>query len=64
MINITDMKDILFPLIRHGLTSAGGYLTAKGLIASSTVDEVTGAAIVLFGVLWSIIEKKLLKKSE
>ena len=58
------MKDFLFPLIRHGLTTAGGYLAAKGIIAASTVDEVTGAVIVLVGVLWSIVEKKLLKKAE
>jgi hypothetical protein len=58
------MKDFLFPLVRHGLTSAGGYLAAKGLIASSTVDEVVGAVVILVGVLWSIVEKKLAKKVE
>lgn len=63
-INTIDMKDFLFPLIRHGLTTAGGYLAAKGIIAASTVDEVTGAVIVLVGVLWSIVEKKLVKKAE
>jgi hypothetical protein len=58
------MKDILFPLMRHGLTSAGGYLAAKGVIAASTVDEAVGAVIVLVGVLWSIFEKSLSKKKE
>lgn len=58
------MKDILFPLLRHSLTSAGGYLAAKGVIAASTIDEAVGAVVVLVGVLWSIVEKKLSKKVE
>lgn len=58
------MKDIIFPVLRHSLTSAGGYLAAKGVIAASTVDEVVGAVVVLLGVLWSIIEKKVDKKLE
>lgn len=58
------MKDFLFPLLRHGLTSAGGYLAAKGMIAASSVDEAVGAVVVLVGVLWSIVEKKLAKKVE
>lgn len=63
-INTIDMKDFLFPLLRHGLTSAGGYLAAKGVIAASSVDEAVGAVVVLVGIVWSIVEKKLSKKTE
>jgi FAD/FMN-containing dehydrogenase len=58
------MKELVYPIIRHGLTSVGGYLAAKGIIASSAVDQVTGAFIVLAGVVWSLVEKQLAKKSQ
>jgi hypothetical protein len=56
-INTNDMKDVISSLVRHGLTTAGGTLVAKGAIAASTLDEAVGAVMVLVGVVWSIIQK-------
>lgn len=40
-------------LIRHILTFGGGYLVAKGWVDEKTMLEVVGAAITIFGAVWS-----------
>lgn len=56
------MKDYVLSLARHGLTTVGGSLIAKGLLTASTLDEVVGAIITIVGVIWSIVSKSVLKK--
>lgn len=58
-------KEILLGLLRHGLTTAGGMLAAKGLIDAGSVsaaltafDAIAGAVCVLYGVWWSVLQKR------
>jgi hypothetical protein len=55
------MKEITTSLLRHLLTSTGGALVGKGLLAANTVDEAVGAVLTIIGVIWSIAEKKFKK---
>ena len=61
-LNTFDMNEYISSLVRHGLTSVGGSLVAKGLITATAFDQVIGAVIVLAGVLWSVASKAILKK--
>jgi hypothetical protein len=45
-------------LIRHGLSAAGGFLVAKGLISADQVNELAGALITVLGIVWSIKKNK------
>ena len=56
--NMEELKPILAGLVRHGLTSAGGYLVASGVIQSSQVSDLVGAGMVLAGIAWSWWQKK------
>jgi pyrimidine deaminase RibD-like protein len=56
------MNEYISSLIRHGLTSVGGSLVAKGVITTTMFDEVVGAIVVLAGVIWSVASKSILKK--
>ena len=57
------MNELISSMVRHGLTSVGGSLVAKGLITATVWDQVTGSVIVLAGVAWSIISKLAAKKA-
>ena len=57
------MNEMVSSMIRHGLTTVGGSLVAKGLITATLWDQVTGAVIVLAGVAWSLISKAIAKKT-
>jgi hypothetical protein len=56
--DMEELKPILAGLVRHGLTSAGGYLVASGVIQSSQVSDLVGAGMVLAGIAWSWWQKK------
>lgn len=45
-------------LIRHALTTLGGYFAAKGFVDEGMVTEVVGAIMVLIGAAWSWGAKK------
>jgi hypothetical protein len=51
-------SQVLFALIRHILTIAGGALAAKYGVSGETIDAAAGAATTLAGVAWSIYEKR------
>lgn len=51
------MNEIIFSLVRHGLTTAGGTLVSKGLVSSDDVSTSVGAICTLVGVVWSIVSK-------
>lgn len=57
----------LAPVIRHGLTAAGGWLVAQGLpglneaTITNITDIVVGAAVFATGLGWSLIEKRFRK---
>jgi hypothetical protein len=56
------MNEYIASLVRHGLTAVGGSLVAKGLITATVFDEVVGAAVVIAGVVWSVVSKTVLQK--
>lgn len=45
-------------LIRHALTTLGGYLVAKGFVDEAMMMELVGAAMTFIGFAWSWINKK------
>lgn len=53
------MTEIVFSLLRHGLTTAGGTLVSKGLMTSDDVSTTVGAVVTLAGVVWSVVSKVL-----
>ncbi len=40
-------------LVRHILTFGGGWLVAQGWVDEATMMELVGAAVTLFGLVWS-----------
>jgi hypothetical protein len=52
------MNPMLFGLLRHVLTMAGGYLVAKGYVSEGDVETIAGATIALAGVAWSAFDKR------
>lgn len=51
------LKPFLFSLVRHGLTTAAGFLAAKGVITGSATTEFIASGMVIVGVLWACAEK-------
>ncbi len=56
------MNNYISSLVRHGLTTLGGSLVAKGVLSATLFDEVVGAVVVIAGVVWSVASKAILKK--
>lgn len=48
----------ILAVVRHTLTFIGGILVVKGTIDESTVNEISGSAITLVGLIWSLLDKK------
>lgn len=40
------------------MTAVGGILITKGFIADGAWAELSGAALTLVGVIWSIVDKQ------
>lgn len=53
------MKEAIFGVIRHAVTTAGGAIVANGLVTSAQLETLAGALVIVAGVIWSIVEKKL-----
>jgi hypothetical protein len=45
-------------VVRHILTTAGGYFTATGIASEADTQALVGGAVVLVGIIWSMIDKK------
>ena len=45
-------------LARHGLTTLGGALVAKGVIDESLAEPLVGVGLTAFGFVWSMIVKQ------
>ena len=52
------MNPNIASLIRHILTAAGGFIVAKGLASADQIAEISGAAVSIIGVAWSIFNNK------
>ena len=48
----------LMGLFRHVLTALGGIVVANGTTDDATIQQVVGAAMVIAGFVWSLIEKR------
>ncbi len=46
--------EIVSKLVRHGMTSVGGYLVAHSLASPDDVNTLTAGALVLGGIIWSV----------
>jgi len=51
-------KEQFLGIVRHGLTFVGAILIAKGQVVESQWYEISGAAISLISVVWSVLDKK------
>jgi len=58
MVNNMDVKEIVFGLVRHVLTAGGVYLVNAGQLEMAQVETLVGAALTVFGVAWSVWQKK------
>lgn len=56
------MNPVFLGLVRHLLTLGAGFLASRGVINASETEVVVGTGIGLFGVIWSIIDKKRTEK--
>jgi hypothetical protein len=45
-------------VLRHGLTTLGGYLVSQGTIAEPDLETGVGAIVAIAGIVWSIFEKR------
>lgn len=55
--------EIIGGLIRHALTVVGGIVVTTGYIATSEVEAIVGALMVLIGTAWSVWKKYITKKN-
>lgn len=52
------MNANLSSLIRHLLSAAGGFLVAKGLASADQIAELSGAAVSIIGIAWSMFNNR------
>lgn len=50
-------KEQILGIIRHALTTVGGFFIAKGYLSESLIEEISAGALIIIGTVWSIIEK-------
>lgn len=53
-----DLKESVLGLVRHALTTLGGFLVAQGHLSASDVELTVGAIVTLAGVAWSVYAKR------
>ena len=53
------LKPVVVSFVRHGLTLGAGVLLTKGVVDASGADQLVGAGIAIFSVIWSIAEKRV-----
>ena len=57
-------KEVILGVLRHGLTFAGGFLVAKGVLSADELGQFvdlvvgSGAGVGLIGLVWSVIAKR------
>lgn len=57
-------KEYVTALVRHVLTAVGGFAVARGVTDNTTLETVTGGAVALTGLIWSLAHKKALIASQ
>lgn len=56
------MNPIYTGLLRHLLTTAGGWFVAQGKLDPTDVETLSGAILALIGVAWSLYHKRQVQK--
>lgn len=57
---MASLKQFVFPLVRHGLTTLGGYIGIESMVTGQAdIDTLYGGIMIAFGVLWSVLEKRI-----
>ena len=51
-------QDTALGIFRAILTSAGGALVTNGVFTSTQWQDVVGAAVIVAGAIWSVINKR------
>ena len=51
-------KEQFLGIVRHGLTFVGAILVAKSQVDDGQWYEISGAAVSLLAVVWSVLDKK------
>jgi hypothetical protein len=50
-------REQILGIARHTLTFLGGILVMKGVLDETTWSEISGSAITLAGLIWSVVAK-------
>lgn len=53
-----ELKELIGGIVRHALTIAGGALVTQGQLEAAQAETLIGAAMAIFGVAWSVWQKK------
>lgn len=51
-------EDKVLGMVRHALTTLGGFLVAQGIIEPALVEPLIGVALTAFGMVWSFAVKR------
>jgi hypothetical protein len=51
-------KSMILSIVRHVLTTAGGFLVGAGYLDESTAQQAAGAIMTLIGAVWGVLEKR------
>ena len=58
-----DFKTIVGSFARTAVVTYGGTLVNQGLVSADDLTALGGAAVVLVGLAWSLVQKYLAKKA-
>lgn len=58
--DVIKLRNILFGVFRHALTTYGGYLVADGWLSKDDLSTGIGAILAIAGILFSVGEKAIM----
>ena len=53
-----ELKELIGGIVRHALTLGGGVLVSQGQLEAAQAETLIGAAMAIFGVVWSVWQKR------
>lgn len=54
-----ELNKLIGSIVRHALTTAGGYFVANGLATQEQSTAIIGGIVALVGVLLSVYHKRV-----